>query len=238
MTGIYTLVHRTHQSQLNMEPALMLGAYAPKTAKQVASLPHEWQDYTRAVNGRNDGVWQKIIDPRWGPSTGLQNGKLGLISAGYWTNVVYVLETFQNGAWGRVECFGVQDAPPDPYEVNASTAPEKIHHVTMQNRDNQLVETGQYNADHAYIPLIAAQANELYFPMAWLAKLATIRVITGHLNVRVSPSTGAAVVAELANGAQVMPLQIVVGEGGVWARIDTGWIALRYNGKLMTDWAV
>lgn len=229
------LYRRTHHSALTIEPATIPAAYTPKEAKQEVALSDAWQKYILALNGGDLRIFEKIVDPQWGPSTGISNGKLHLIVLGYWMNAVNVLGV-ANG-WARVACLNVNNAPPDITRVNKNTAPDLIHRVTMQNKANQLVETGVYQTDHAYVPLIGL-ANYMYFPASLVAAAARVTAMP-WLNVRSAPSAKAPKVGTLYPLIDtVQPLSVFVGEGGVWAEIYGGFVALRYNGQLMTTWQV
>ena len=67
----------------------------------------------------------------------------------------------------------------------------------------------------------------------------TVRVTSiGGLNVRANPTTAAPVVRGLWFGQNVTVTQVGIGRGGIWGKIDGGWIALRYNGANLTSWAI
>lgn len=244
---------RKHQSALTIEPATLNGYFEDKVAKQVIALDAAWQDYMFGLVDHNLDVWNKIIDPAWGPTTGIQNGKVHLIVNGFWLNPINELVR-QNG-WVTAACLNGTHAPPTVARVNRASAPDIIHRVTMQNRLNQLVynsNDGMKPNDNAYVPMVT-NSGFIHFPASIVAQAARATALP-WLNIRTSPSASADKIGTILPYINsVYPLSIEVGEGGVWARVFTGkmvttengilepqegYVALRYNGKQMTGWVV
>jgi len=231
---------RTHNSNLIIEPATIPIAFTPKPAKQTTGLNQAWQDYILALNGGDQRIYDKIADPAWGPSTGIGNGKLWLIGLAYWLQIVRHLETVtgvDGKPWYRIACFGINDSPPAVDVVNYKTTPWLIHHVTMQNKYNQLIGTGNPVTDGAYVPLVAERANQMFIPASLVSRVAMIAA-TPAVNVRSDPTVSAAVVGRVPRGDAESITCVQLGDGGVWAQSSLGWFALRYNGAWLTDWRV
>jgi hypothetical protein len=58
------------------------------------------------------------------------------------------------------------------------------------------------------------------------------------INVRAGVGIASAIVGKRVFGTSFLVYEVRVGSGGLWGRVDGGWIALRYNGKNLTDWKI
>ena len=165
MSYLAVLVNRKHQSHLSVEPALIQLYEEPKAAKAAHALDKSWQEWILHLNNDNQKCFDKIADPKFGPSIGIKNGKLMLISAGYWFRQVRVLEDNipgKGGPFARIACVNISLPIPVTHD------PTLVHRVTYEDKKNTLVTTGNPVTDNLYVPLVGL-GDYLYVPMKNLA---------------------------------------------------------------------
>jgi len=185
-----------------------------------------------ALNPTNAAAVNQVSAADWGPSKGLDGDYIkwiGLLWPG--RNIVKILEIVDG--YGRVDGRPLDSAQ----TINANDNPDLVHKVYDYNKSNGWGE----RAKPVYVPILGGpwwvDLNNLVSVDSLLPK--TVRVTSiGGLNVRANPTTAAPVVRGLWFGQNVTVTQVGIGRGGIWGKIDGGWIALRYNGANLTSWAI
>jgi hypothetical protein len=192
-------------------------------------LDEDWQDYLKHINTKQ--CYNKITAPDWGPSKGFnRQGKLifnALVYPG--RNVVNI--TRIDDGWGALETLPMDRLP----KCSIYDMPHLIHQVYGYDGKRYFNLANSPN-----VPLIGAEQR--WIDMKWLTPLPSSRVVKvtalPWINIREQPTTASAVAGSYVYGRRVTVYGVEVGRGGLWGRVDSGWIALRYNGKNLTDWKI
>jgi len=184
------------------------------------------------LNPTNKAAVGLIANADWGPTKGVENGYvkwIGLLWPG--RNIVKVQEIV-NG-YGRVNGISV----PEVGSVNPFDNPDVVSMVYDYNKTNGWGE----RTKPVYVPILGGpwwvDMGMLVSVDAQLPKSVKVTGFPG-LNVRSSPTTAAPVVRSVATGQSVTIFEVIIGRGGLWGRVDGGYLSLRNNGSNWTRWKI
>jgi hypothetical protein len=205
---------------------------------KVALLGAEWQGYLRSTNSA--AAYAKIVAKDWGPSKGInQNGMLILNALIYpGRNVVRIVRTeigLDGALWGLLDA--LPNGPIPGPETNFIDTPHLVHRVYGSNSKWTWFELSNSPA----VPLVGSPR---WVRMEWLlpidSLLPKIVKVTAfpYLNIREFPDVQSSRIASKLWGSSVTVREIRIAKGGIWGRLDNGWIALRYNDGNLTDWKI
>ena len=191
------------------------------------------------LNPTNSAAVGQISAPDWGPSKGLSGDYIkwiGLLWPG--RNIVKIEEVkdgapYSNGLWGRVQGMSLDEAT----KVNMYDSPHLVHYVYDYNKANGYGE----RAKPVYVPILGGpwwvDMTRLVSLDGMLPKNIIIRAFP-RLNVRKEPASDSEVVGYKTYNETVKVTSVQLGKGGIWGKVDTGWIGLRHNGVNWTDWKI
>ena len=186
----------------------------------------------RGLNPTNPAALDLIARPDWGPSKGLEGNYIkwiGLLWPG--RNIVQIDEIVDG--WGLVSGCPLSEAE----KLNPYDNPNLVHLVYDYNKSTGWGE----RLKPVYVPILGGpwwvEMNKLVSVDSQLPK--SVRVIAiPWLNVRQLPKVQSPIVSRRLVGTTVTILEVTIAHGGIWGRIDLGWIALRYNDRNFTDWKI
>ena len=186
----------------------------------------------RALNSLNKAALDLISAPDWGPSKGLEGDYIkwiGLLWPG--RNIVRVAEIVSG--WGRVEGAAMYESG----KYNAIDNPDKVHMVYDYHVTNGWCE----RAKPVYVPILGGgwwvDMQNLVSVDSQLPKRVTVTCFPA-LIIREKPSINSAMVGRKISLQSMTVLEVVIATGGIWGRIAEGWVALRHQGKNLTDWKI
>jgi hypothetical protein len=186
----------------------------------------------RKLNPTNPAAVDLISRPDWGPSKGLDGDYIkwiGLLWPG--RNLVRVSEIVDG--WGRVDGSPLYTSD----TLTANDNPDLVHMVYDFNRANGYGE----RAKPVYVPIFGGpwwvDMTNLVRVNSLLPKAVRATALP-WINVRAGVGIASAIVGKRVFGTSFLVYEVRVGSGGLWGRVDGGWIALRYNGKNLTDWKI
>ncbi len=186
----------------------------------------------RHLNPNNQAAIDLIARPDWGPSKGLDGifiKWIGLLWPG--RNVVHIDEVV-NG-WGKVASCAYTQAD----KLSVYDDPDMVHMVYDYNKSAGWGE----RAKPVYVPILGGpwwvDMSKLVSVDAQLPKRVRATALP-WINVRAGVGIASAVVGKRIFGTSFLVYEVRVGSGGLWGRVDGGWVALRYNGKNLTDWKI
>jgi hypothetical protein len=191
-------------------------------------------------------VFVQTINPDLGkyvltPNAGWLNTNESADSLGFGGNVVRILEE-PNMDWARVDCFRVQDAPPDPRLVNYQAGDPRIQKFTVIAKDGKIRNAGAaldvftvlLGRGSLYVPKERIER----FPELPMSVVINQAALRGEmLRVRSKPEIPSPVLRGIPSGA-VDVLEYAPRGSNVWGRIAGGWIALLYEGRYFTSWTM
>ena len=196
---------------------------------------YEWSQLApviRKLNPTNPSAIDQIAAPDWGPSKGLDGNYIkwiGLLWPG--RNIVKVDEIV-NG-WGHVSSCPMYDAS----RLDVNNNPDLVHMVYDYNKSAGYGE----RAKPVYVPILG---GPWWVDMGKLVSIDNqlpkrVRALSvPWLNVRSEPSTAAAIVGKRLFATTFDVYEVRIAPGGLWGRVDGGWVALRNAGKNLTDWKI
>jgi GH25 family lysozyme M1 (1,4-beta-N-acetylmuramidase) len=237
-SGLYVFARAAYWARPNGGPLVTPNYNVTKTSgdKDVV-IRQDLIDYLKLTNSAK--AYEKIVAPDWGPSKGFnKNGLIinNLIYPG--RNLVWILKTMtgiDGEKWGQLESLPV--AVPGP-EINYKDTPHLVHTVYGSNTKWTWFDL----AFAARVPIMGDGPR--YVRMEWLepvdAMLPKAVRVTAFpwINVRELPDVSSVKVGSKLWGANVTIYEVRIAKGGIWGKIDSGWIALRYNDANMTDWKI
>jgi hypothetical protein len=63
-------------------------------------------------------------------------------------------------------------------------------------------------------------------------------IFKSNMNVRAYPSVYSEIVGRVSYGTPAYIQELTVGKGGLWGRIESGWVAVRNNNNNMSNWDI
>ncbi len=186
------------------------------------------------LNISNKAAPGKISAPNWGPSKGLDGNVIkwiGLLWPG--RNVVRIAEIVDG--WGRVDGVPLSSIS----TINQWDNPDVVHMIYDYNKKSGYGEM----AKPVYIPIIRdnkswwVSMDKIISIDVQLPKAIKVTANPG-VNIRAMPTVASAILAAAKIGSSLIVTQVVIGRGGLWGAVTTGWVALRYNGVNLTDWKI
>jgi len=191
-------------------------------------------------------VFVQTLNPDLGkyvltPNAGWLNTNESADSLGFGGNVVRILEE-PNMDWARVDCFRVQDAPPDPRLVNYQAGDPRIQKFTVISKDGRIRNAGAaldvYTVLLGRGSLFVPKERIERFPELPMTVVINQAALRGEmLRVRSKPEIPSPVLRGIPSGT-VDILEYAPRGSNVWGRIAGGWIALLYEGRYFTSWTM
>lgn len=235
---LYGLYLGGHSRTQNTKFSHIPGGQTPATIRLQGGvgnvdLGKAWPDFVARINGRNqtiinyltrdDSGWHNSGDP-WRVEE--------LVFEGQWLEVIRV-----SGMRAYIRTFHTDELQP----ISSSTTDPRIQLFTVVTRQDTLVGSPKGNI---YILLMGRPAESLWIGTQYLtcpSRLPKTVTVTAYpaLNLRDSP-----VITGLRTGSVPQGSAIIItgtqtdAQGNVWGFTGQGWVALRYNGQLFTDWQV
>ena len=209
-------------------------------------LPGAWQDFMKDFNTKV--AFDRIVAPDWGPSKGRnEKGMLrfnALIYPG--RNIVRILQVAigkDGGLWGLLDSLDASVLP----VVNVSSTPDAHPEYDAPHHYHSVyscTQKGLYflQENSPVVPIVSIQNQEQWIQMEKLEAIDLPKTVT------ISAGNQAAICAtagdltsktgELAGGQTAQVTELRIAKGGIWGKVETGWIALRYRDKNPTDWII
>lgn len=188
------------------------------------------------LNARHPDMLDLISAPDWGPSKGLDGPYIrwiGLVWPG--RNIVQVNEIvdYRGEKWGKV--WGV---PLDKLStLDQYDTPHLVHEVFEYNRSNGFGP----RAKRTWVPVMGgpwwAQMSRLVSVDMQLPKKVKVTAFPS-LRVRADADSKSEIVGHVYYNSEQTVISVKIGSGGIWGRINTGWIALRHYDVNWTSWII
>ncbi len=236
---LYSLPVNFHSRTRLPQFAKIPGGITPATVRLQGGrgnvqLTPAWLDYIERINNRNPVVIKYLFHA----DSGWQNSDIyGRVEQLVFENQrVKVLRVSGNRAY--IETFFINLNQPS----SSSTNDPRVQLFTIVTRDDKIIGTPKGNA---YIAIMARAGESLYIGTQYLdcpSRLpmsVTVRTAPNSLNIRSAPLVADNRIGSYPSGTVIQVLETRTdGSGNVWGRTSAGWVALRYNGALLTDWQV
>lgn len=172
----------------------------------------------------------------WGPTKGLDGAYIrwiGLLWPG--RNVVQVEEVvYANGEpWGRV-----QGVPLDKLStLSVYNTPHLVHQVYIYHPSNGWSPL----PNPVYVPIMGGpwwvQINRLAPLSTQLPKVVKVTAFP-RLRIRATPDGTSAITGYAYYNSSHTVTEVQIGSGGLWGKVQNGWIALRHMGTNWTNWQI